>query len=57
MKTTHKQNLLTAVLVWVVALATSVAQASDALPSWNDGKAKQSIYSACALVCCSSNVA
>ena len=46
MKTTRTRytlNLLAASLACVLALATTVAHATDALPSWNDGKAKQSI--------------
>ena len=34
---------LAAALAWVLALSTTVTHAADALPSWNDGKAKQSI--------------
>jgi hypothetical protein len=37
------RKFLTAALVSVLALATSLAQAADPLPSWNDGKAKQAI--------------
>ena len=29
--------------LWILAATVAVAQAADALPSWNDGKAKQSI--------------
>jgi len=44
MKSTHKQNLLAVALVLALACATSIARAADdPLPSWNDGKAKQSI--------------
>ncbi len=43
MKTTHKQNLIAAALVGLLAFAPAIARAADALPSWNDGKAKQSI--------------
>jgi len=43
MKTTCMRILLAAALVGAVAFTTTVAQAADALPSWNDGKAKQSI--------------
>jgi phosphoglycolate phosphatase-like HAD superfamily hydrolase len=43
MKTTRTQNLLAAVLVGAVAFATTTARAADPLPSWNDGKTKQSI--------------
>jgi hypothetical protein len=43
MKTTVTQNFFAAVLIGVAVLTTSVAQAADPLPSWSDGKAKQSI--------------
>jgi phosphoglycolate phosphatase-like HAD superfamily hydrolase len=43
MKTTRISNLLAAALVCVVAFTTTIARAADPLPSWNDGKAKQSI--------------
>jgi phosphoserine phosphatase len=43
MKTTPKQNLLAAALGCTVAFVTTIARAADPLPSWNDGKAKQSI--------------
>ena len=43
MKTTRKQNLLAAALVCALAFTTTIARAADPLPSWNDGKAKQSI--------------
>src|SRR5436309_10303211 len=44
MKTRRSQNLIAAALVCAVSLATTVARAvADPLPSWNDGKAKQSI--------------
>lgn len=36
-------DLLAAALVCAVAFATTVARAADPLPSWNDGRAKQSI--------------
>jgi phosphoserine phosphatase len=38
-----KQNLFAAAFVCAVAFTTTVARAADPLPSWNDGKAKQSI--------------
>src|SRR5438874_5859382 len=39
-----RQNLIAAVLVCALALATTVARATaDPLPSWNEGKTKQSI--------------
>jgi hypothetical protein len=43
LKTRHQRNVMAAALVCVLALATTVAQGADALPSWNDGKAKQSV--------------
>ncbi len=43
MKTTHKQTLLAAALVCVLAFTSTITRAADPLPSWNDGKAKQSI--------------
>ncbi|MDQ3563448.1 MAG: haloacid dehalogenase-like hydrolase [Pseudomonadota bacterium] len=43
MKAIPTQNLVAASLACVLALATTLAHATDALPSWNDGKAKQSI--------------
>ena len=30
-------------LAWALVLTTTIARAADALPSWNDGKTKQSI--------------
>jgi phosphoglycolate phosphatase-like HAD superfamily hydrolase len=43
MKPTHKSILLTAAFACVLTLITSPSLAADPLPSWNDGKAKQSI--------------
>ena len=43
MRTKHKQNLLAAALVGVVAFTFNIARAQDPLPSWNDGPAKQAI--------------
>ncbi|MBI5583977.1 MAG: haloacid dehalogenase-like hydrolase [Deltaproteobacteria bacterium] len=43
MKTTHRPYLIGAALVGALALVVTVAQAADPLPSWNDGKTKQSI--------------
>ena len=43
MKTIPTLNLVAASLACVLALATTLAHATDALPSWNDGTAKQSI--------------
>jgi phosphoglycolate phosphatase-like HAD superfamily hydrolase len=43
MITTRLRSLLAAALVGVLALTATTARAADVLPSWNDGKAKQSI--------------
>jgi len=43
MKTTCTRILLAAALVFAVAFTTTVARAADPLPSWNEGKARQSI--------------
>jgi phosphoglycolate phosphatase-like HAD superfamily hydrolase len=43
MKITRTQNLMAAALAGVLAVVTTVAQAADALSSWNDSPAKQSI--------------
>jgi hypothetical protein len=43
MKTTHRQKLIAAALAGALAFTTTIAQATDPLPSWNDGPAKQSI--------------
>lgn len=43
MKSTHKPNIITAAFVCALGLITASARADDPLPSWNDGKAKQSI--------------
>jgi hypothetical protein len=43
MKTAILYNLIAAVLLCTVAVTTTAAQAADPLPSWNDGKSKQSI--------------
>ena len=43
MRITPKQNLFTAALVCALTFATTIARAADPLPSWNDGRAKQSI--------------
>jgi phosphoglycolate phosphatase-like HAD superfamily hydrolase len=51
MKIKRRQNLIAAALVCALALSTTLAHAADpstslgagALPSWNDGKAKQSV--------------
>ena len=38
-----RKRIIAAALVCIVTLLATVVQASDPLPSWNDGKAKQSI--------------
>jgi len=44
MKATRRQNIIAAALVCALAFTTTITQAADdPLPSWNDGKAKQSI--------------
>ncbi len=43
MKTAVRQNLLAGALVSALVFTTTIAHAEDPLPSWNDGKAKQSI--------------
>jgi phosphoserine phosphatase len=43
MKTAPKRNFLAAVLIAAAAFTPSLVRAADPLPSWNDGKAKQSI--------------
>jgi hypothetical protein len=43
MKTMRIQTFMTAMFACVLAFIATSAQASDPLPSWNDGKAKQSI--------------
>jgi len=43
MKPTRKQNYPAIALLAAVAFITTIARAADPLPSWNDGKAKQSI--------------
>jgi len=43
MKTRYAQNLLVAVLIGALALAATVAQADDPLPSWNDTTPKKAI--------------
>jgi phosphoglycolate phosphatase-like HAD superfamily hydrolase len=45
MKTTPKSNYLAIALLAAVAFTTSFLRAAEPLPSWNDGKAKQSIIS------------
>jgi hypothetical protein len=41
--TAAKQTILAVALVWALVSTTTAARAADPLPSWNDGKAKQSI--------------
>ena len=43
MTTTLKQNLLSAAVICALFFTATVGRAADPLPSWNDGKAKQSI--------------
>src|SRR6266513_1709562 len=43
MKTAVRQNLLAGALVGALVFTTTIAHAQDPLPSWNDGKARQSI--------------
>jgi hypothetical protein len=43
MKTIRTQQVLAAVLVGLMAIATAGVQAADALPSWNDGAPKKAI--------------
>jgi len=43
MKTASTQKYLAAALVCALAFVTTVAHAADVLPSWNDGKTRQSI--------------
>ena len=43
MKTTRTPILMAATLAIALELGATVAQAADALPSWNDGKSKQAI--------------
>jgi phosphoglycolate phosphatase-like HAD superfamily hydrolase len=43
MKTTRRQYLIAIALMCALAMTTTIAQAADSLPSWNDGVAKQSV--------------
>src|SRR5262245_33007565 len=44
MRTTRVSNaVVAATLIFALAFAATVAYAADPLPSWNDGKSKQSI--------------
>jgi phosphoglycolate phosphatase-like HAD superfamily hydrolase len=43
MKIKHTQNLLATVLAFALIFTITLVRAADALPSWNDGKTKQSI--------------
>jgi hypothetical protein len=43
MKTIRRQNLFAVALLAAAAFTTTTARSADPLPSWNDGKAKQSI--------------
>jgi hypothetical protein len=42
MRTTHSKYFLAVALTCALVFTTTIAHATDALPSWNDGKAKQS---------------
>jgi hypothetical protein len=43
MRTNNKPNIIAAALFCALAFPSAIARAADPLPSWNDGKAKQSI--------------
>lgn len=43
MKTIRNHNLLATALIGVAVFTATIAHAADPLPSWNEGKAKQSI--------------
>jgi len=43
MKTTRPHNFLAPAIICAAAFATSIGHAADALPSWNEGKAKESV--------------
>jgi len=43
MKAKHIQYLITAALACALGFASTITRAADPLPSWNDGRAKQSI--------------
>jgi phosphoglycolate phosphatase-like HAD superfamily hydrolase len=43
MKPKHSLNIISAALLAAVAFTSNIVRAADPLPSWNDGKAKQSI--------------
>ena len=43
MKSARTRNFMAVALVLALALATTLTRAADALPSWNDGAAKQAI--------------
>ena len=43
MKVVGRRNILSAALVCALVFITTIANAADPLPSWNDGEAKQSI--------------
>ena len=43
MKITHNQRIIAAAIFCVMTSTTAIAQAADPLPSWNEGKTKQSI--------------
>jgi hypothetical protein len=43
LKATCRRNFIAAALACVLAFSSAISRAADPLPSWNDGKAKQSI--------------
>ena len=43
MRVIHKQQLITAALLCTMVFTATFAQPADPLPSWNEGKTKQSI--------------
>jgi hypothetical protein len=43
MKIKYTHSIIAAALFCALAVTTTVAQSADPLPSWNDGKTKQSI--------------
>jgi hypothetical protein len=43
MKVPRKQNIIAAALFCALAFTTTVTQSADLLPSWSEGKTKQSI--------------
>jgi hypothetical protein len=43
MKIKYTHSIIAAALLCALAVTTTVAQTADPLPSWNEGKSKQSI--------------